>query len=309
VLYVNSGRSNGCVFDDKVLLKTTDGGATWSNSISPPSSGCLLGGYVTSAPTPVLVMDPHDPQSLYLAEGEDEDGGYVLLKSADGGANWNGIWDYTNGLQSGINALVIDPANPGTLYAGLGDGFAFGPSPAAIGFFKSTDGGTTWANTGLTNAAVIVLAIDPTNSSTLYAVTQGIYTKPSGFRGMFKSTDAGATWSPINNGLDRLALVGATIVSLAIDPANPSTLYAATSGDGVYRTSDGGANWVSCNDGLPTFDIRAVAIAPDGVYAATVAGVFRFTARGPAVRADDFFRFQPYSTERFPTRVRRLCYQ
>jgi photosystem II stability/assembly factor-like uncharacterized protein len=285
VLYVDGGRPNGCVFDDQVLLKTTDGGANWSNSISPPDSGCLLGGYITSAPTPVFVMDPRDPQSLYLAEGEDEDGGYVLLKSTDGGANWNGIWDYTNGLQSGINALLIDPANPGIFYAGIGDAFA----GAAIGFFKSTDGGATWINTGLTNTAVIVLAMDPTNSSTLYAVTQGIYTKPVGFRGMFKSTDAGATWSPINNGLDRLAQVGATIVSLAIDPTDPGTLYAATSGDGVYRTRDGGAIWASFNDGLPTFDIRAIAIAPDGVYAATASGVFRFSAgAGNSLRRHDY---------------------
>jgi hypothetical protein len=60
--------------------------------ISPPSSGSLLGGYFTTAPTPVLVIDPSDSRSLHLAEGEDEDGGYGSPQKHDGGASWNGIW-------------------------------------------------------------------------------------------------------------------------------------------------------------------------------------------------------------------------
>ena len=43
---------------------------------------------------------------------------------------------------------------------------------------------------------VNVLALDPTNPSTLYA---GTFIIPGG--GVFKSTDMGAHWTPINNGL------------------------------------------------------------------------------------------------------------
>ena len=276
VLYVNAGRLNVCVYDDQVLFKTTDGGASWSNSMSPPLSGCLLGGYFTTAPTPVLVIDPSDSQSLYLAEGEDEDGGYVLFKSTDGGASWNSIWDFSSGLQTGVNGLVIDRSNPATLYVGLGDAFPYGPSRRpAIGFLKGTDSGATWTNMGLTDAAVTVLVPDPFDSETLYAATQGIYTNPRGFRGIFKSIDGGISWSPINNGLDRLTQAGAAITAMAIDPGNPATVYAATSGDGVFKTIDGGATWAPFNEGLSSFEIRALAIAADGVYAATAAGVVR----------------------------------
>jgi photosystem II stability/assembly factor-like uncharacterized protein len=128
---------------------------------------------------------------------------------------------------------------------------------------------------GLTDAAVTVLVPDPFDSNTLYAATQGIYTNPRGFRGIFKTVDAGLSWSPINNGLNRLAEVGAGITAMAIDPANRGTMYAATSGDGVYRTIDGGATWASLNEALRSLDIRALVIAADGVYAATAAGVFR----------------------------------
>lgn len=163
-----------------------------------------------------------------------------------------------------------------SLYAGLGDASPYGPSHQATGFFRSTDGGATWTNSGLTDAALTVLVADPFDSKTLFVATEGIYTNPLGFRGIFKTVDGGITWSPINNGLDCLTqLSAATITAMAADPARPGTLYAATSGDGVYKTIDGGATWAPFNEGLSSFDVRALAIAAHGIYAATTAGAFR----------------------------------
>ena len=91
--------------------------------------------------------------------------------------------------------------------------------------YKTTDGGGNWgpANTGLPDAPVFALAIDPLTPTTLYAGTQG--------GGVFQSTDGGGSWTPINGGLT------VPFVSvLAIDPAMPATLYAATSG-GVFFSS------------------------------------------------------------------------
>jgi hypothetical protein len=63
---------------------------------------------------------------------------------------------------------------PSTLYAGTRKG----------GIFKSTNGGEAWStiNTGLPNAAVTALAIDPETSTTLYAGTDG--------DGVFKSANS-----------------------------------------------------------------------------------------------------------------------
>src|SRR5207244_3960097 len=59
-----------------------------------------------------------------------------------------------------VDALVISPSTPTTLYAGtLG------------GVFKSTDAGSSWTNTGLTY--VHALAINPSTPTTLYAGTDG----------------------------------------------------------------------------------------------------------------------------------------
>ena len=277
ILYAETTRVGGCAFDDNTVFKSTDRGATWSDSVSPPGSGCDLGGY--DAYSILMAMDPVNPDTLYLGETEDEDGIYALLKSTDGGASWSSIWDDTNGLESGLNTLAIDPFTPTTLYAGVGDSGNYGESgSAASGVFKSTDGGASWNVTTLKDTAVTVLTIDPTKASTLYAVSQGIYSEPTGFRGLFKSTDGGASWVTIGAGLDNLAGVGATITAIVINPNNSRAVYAATSGDGIYRSVDGGGSWTRFSDGLTNLNVRALAIVPGAqatLYAATPGGVFR----------------------------------
>jgi hypothetical protein len=62
-----------------------------------------------------------------------------------------------------VSSLVIDPANPSTLYVN------------GNGVFRSTDAGVTWkaVNTGLTTFDVNSLAIDSQDTRTVYAGTAG----------------------------------------------------------------------------------------------------------------------------------------
>src|SRR5262249_47618988 len=78
----------------------------------------------------------------------------------------------------------------------------------------------TWtlSSGGLTATDVRGLAIDPLDSDTLYAGTNG--------GGVFRSEDAGKSWLPLNDGLTDLH-VGA----LAID-ASGSRLHAVTESGG-----------------------------------------------------------------------------
>jgi photosystem II stability/assembly factor-like uncharacterized protein len=265
ILYVDTARAGGCAFSDNLLFKSIDSGGTWGDSASPPKSGCVLSG--------LMAMDPTDSNTLYIGETDDIDGGYWLVKSTDGGANWSTIWSWSQGLVSGINALAIDPSHPSILYAGIGD-VSFIDGSDGSGLFKSTDGGATWNNVGLTNSAVTVLAIDPISPSILYAATEGIYSEPRGFRGLFKSTDSGTSWFTINKGLEALIDGRLTITALAIAPENSNVLYAGTSGNGVYKSVDSGANWFTFNDGLSNLNVRAFAVAPHVLYAGTAGGVF-----------------------------------
>ena len=75
------------------------------------------------------------------------------------------------------------------------------------------------------------------------------------------------TWVP-------LGPAGAQVYALAVDPASPMRIYAATS-TGIFRTTDGGSNWETVNTGLTILDARALAVDPDNpmtIYAGTFGG-------------------------------------
>lgn len=81
------------------------------------------------------------------------------------------------------------------------------------------------------------------------------------------------------------------IETVAVDDANPSTIYVGSGGwfgpataTGVYKTTDGGANWVQANSGLTDPAVAALLVDqnnPDIVLAGTVnLGMFRSTDAG-----------------------------
>ena len=202
-----------------------------------------------------LVMNPQNPNTLYAASN------YGVFKSIDGGDHWA----LTSLTSATVYALGIDPINPNNIYAGT----------RGNGFFKSTDGGTTWtvANSSLMSSAIIyTIAVDPINPQTIYAGGRGINvdgsTSGNWGGGAYKSTDGGSTWAQINSGLPE-----GWVYTLAIDPTITNILYAGTHSQGVYKSFDGGATWVSRNEGLTNFPsatspnldnlkIRSLSISP-----------------------------------------------
>lgn len=151
-------------------------------------------------------------------------------------ANWTIIGPTTSipaGSGAGrVNFVRFDPTNTNTIYVGSPDG----------GLWKSTTSGTGWT-TNTDNLAVIGcsdLAINPLNTQIMYLATGDGDASDSYSIGVLKSTNGGTTWSP--SGLNWLVTNGRTISRLLMNPANPNTIFAATS-NGVYRSINAGANW------------------------------------------------------------------
>jgi photosystem II stability/assembly factor-like uncharacterized protein len=98
----------------------------------------------------------------------------------------------------------------------------------------------------------------------------------------FKSTNSGGNWSVSDTGLD-VSLVS----DLAIDPAHPSTLYAATE-LGVYKSTDSGSTWNAINNGLVDVlrtngDANRLVVDPvntSNLYVATFNGIYKSTNGG-----------------------------
>lgn len=89
-----------------------------------------------------------------------------------------------------------------------------------------------WKPIGPYGGAVEALAADPVQTAILYAGT-------AGGGGLFKSVDAGVTWTPSHRGLP----ADAEVISLAIPPQRPATVYAGVSYKGIYKSRDGGGTW------------------------------------------------------------------
>jgi WD40 repeat protein/photosystem II stability/assembly factor-like uncharacterized protein len=273
-----------------VLYKSTDGGEHWI------AANTGLNANIVEA----LVIDPTVTTTLYAGTYH---GG--VFKSTDGAEHWSAVNTGLTGAD--ITALAIDPTTRTTLYVGTYQG----------GVFRSMDGGQHWsaANVGLASSIVQVLVVDPTTPTTLYAGTD---------RGLFKSTDSAEHWTAANSGLtiasieilviapttpttlyagadggtlfksvddaDHWTAVSSGLTCLAIDPAEPTTLYAGTSVDagtsfgGVFRSTDGAEHWSVVNTGLNATHVEDLAIdpaSPTTLYVGTYrSGVFKSTDGG-----------------------------
>jgi uncharacterized repeat protein (TIGR01451 family) len=245
------------------VYKSTDGGATFEAK----GSGLFIPIVNTLAINPSATLYAGTP--------------FGIFKTTNGGDSWAQAGDFNFNPPS-INKIVIDPSNPQTVYAGTDRGV-----------YKTTDAGTTWAqfNNGLTSSfgspiQPRALAIDPSNTSTLYAGAAGTAA------GVYKTTDGGAHWAKSSTGLSVIVngqTVTPVINALLIDPAAPSTVYAATSAFGVFKSTDGGANWAQTTTGLANRNVLALASrpgSPAAVLAGTAVGsdpfVIKFNAAGSA---------------------------
>ena len=130
-------------------------------------------------------------------------------------------------------SLLVDPVERNRIWAGAVGG----------GIWRSSDAGVTWTrgDDRLGSIAVCCLAMDPTNRQVLYAGTGEGFYNGDAIRGagILRSTDGGVTWTRL------AATVSWGYVNrIAVSPANPQLLLAATRLPGsIHRSTDGGNTW------------------------------------------------------------------
>lgn len=175
---------------------SSDDGATWERDTIPLGTR----GWA-------IAFDPFDSNRVYV--GGDSAYSYpCLLVTTDMGRTWT---QSRAGLSGAVNALATVPGESGLVYAGT-----------SSGVFKSTNGGASWAGTGLTSSTRALL-VDPDNPNTLYAGTASA--------GVYVSTNAGSSWNQQNAGLTNLR-----ILSLAMRGGPQPMLFAGTEGGSVFRS-------------------------------------------------------------------------
>lgn len=307
------------------LYRSTDGGMSWARA----NSGMTAVSVRALAIDPTTTVAGSE-RLMAVGSSRDWMGTYDsgIYASSDGASTWSvrtvpdGDANGDTGLQ---RSVVFDPrscASPPasgpctsgplqTVYA-AGSGRADATAYTSARIHKSTDGGVTWApsDTGLPGVfgtfpcrvtqQAIPLVVDPVTPTTLYVgmflsqFNETTCPAPTLDHGVFRSTDGGATWSHRGNGLPRWSGPGTShydVLALAVDPATPSTLYAAVARNladsRVFKSTDSGATWFETSVGIAGSDVRALLVDPvdtDVVYAASGGNA---ASPGGVYRSDD----------------------
>lgn len=212
-------------------------------------------------------------QLLYAASAN---GG--VFRSDDGGTSWRSLMDGFDvdptsfaSTSLACGAIAIDPADPGRVYVGTGEGdthliFQLRivnalPAYRGIGPIRSDDGGQSWSlepsTPDLAGEAFFALAVDPRDRENVVAATTGgLYQRIPKAGGKFE-------WVQRRPGVHTSVCVASS--------ATTTRFFAAELGQGVFQSVDGKA-WTAAGTSFPTSGAGRIALGlqsanPDRAYA------------------------------------------
>lgn len=204
------------------IFKTTDGGATWNPTGTPPGVRPAMRSVQS------IKIHPFGPDTLFVATFR---GTY---KSIDAGQIWSQMfprWPY-NTWDGGFE---ISRANPPVLFLGC-----WGSA------WRSPDGGRTWIQMArdILTGSIKAITADPVSPNIIYLA----HNETNDTASIWKSTDAGATWFNIHNNLQYGALSHAFGRDIAVDPINHEIVYFAREcsdglGEALVKSTNGGESW------------------------------------------------------------------
>ncbi len=209
------------------VYESRDGGASWR------SIGAGLPPGAVKEPAGLL-LDPADPRHLVVALAGTAETGAGVYGTRDGGSSWHRL--NTEPLFGQITCLAADPADFGTLYAGVLQSYdRVTRRTYPGGLFKSTDGGASWQQ-ALDFWFVSDVLVSPADSRVVYAATNdNPYHDDYAAEGLLRSSNGGRTWRHENTGLTL-----PNVKSVAASPVEPSLLYIGTGGNSAFVGRDEG---------------------------------------------------------------------
>ncbi len=265
-VFIGTGDGDGSDTYSIGVLKSTDGGQTWS----PTGLNWSTTQFRTVRK---LVIHPTRPDTMYAATSAG------FYHSHDGGVNW------TQTRVGSFRDLELHPTNPDIVYA------------CTDQFYRSTDGGVSMSfiSSGLPGGSFVnrmAIAVSPDMPNRVY----GVFGDQSDatFYGLYRSDDDGLTWSLMANSPNIFGYAsdgsdgsGQSWYDLAIaaNPLDGDQVFVG--GVNVWKSDDGGSNfnimahWVYPSSiGYVHADIHELNFINNRLYCGSDGGIFKSTDEG-----------------------------
>lgn len=274
-------------------FKSSDGGRGWKYFPFTAPLGSFPGCaqcYKESNHVHAIALDPSTPGTVYLGtayatrEGASaakfaaqslafDSGGYVF-KTTDGGATWlETSMGIPTPADTSVYTMAVHPTNANIVYLGTSrEDWNTGGDAVALGVYRSSDRGSSWAQAGLEGYDIFSLAVDLANPSIVYAGTN---------KGLYKTENGGGNWQLLwvgkaGQGDPKFGFWGRAV---AVHPQDPNVVLAGFSDEGLYASTDAGRTWRLLNPELK--NILSISIAGPYTYVATQdRGIYRGDLQG-----------------------------
>lgn len=176
--------------------------------------------------------------------------GEGVFASADHGETFRRACDGMPFVECLVRALVVDPADPATLYLGN-----------EAGVWISRDGAKSWN---------CLLPLDGHSVWSLHVHERRIIAGSCPAR-LFRSADGGQTWAEAAATMARDCprIRHTRVTCIQSSPDDPDRMWAGVEIDGLYHSEDGGRSWRPIGEGLTSRDIHALAVLRRGRMLAT----------------------------------------
>ncbi len=213
------------------VLKSTDGGNTWNESLSFDVGNYKL--------TTRLLLHPDDDNTLFASTNEG------VYKTENRGDSWDKI--------SGVSLIDLEfkPGNPDIMYGSTNG------NPTKI--YKTVNGGVNWVEVLSVSGNRTEIAVTPNKPEKVYAVVSNT---SSGLAGIYRSEDGGGSFTEVYDSKNLLGWAsdgsdnggqGWYDLTIAADPNYGDTLYVG--GVNTWRSTNAGNSWHIVNhwwgDGVP----------------------------------------------------------
>lgn len=180
-----------------------------------------------------------------------------VWKTTNNGVTFRPVFD--NYGVAAMGDIAIAPSDTNVLYLGTGEPNGRNSVSPGGGVFKSTDGGLTWAFSGLKETQHIGrIIVHPTNPNVAWVAAVGALWTANRERGLYKTTDGGKTW------VNKKYINDSTgFIDVDIHPRDPNVLFAASyqrirgpyfmysggKGSALWKSTDGGETWTEVTGG------------------------------------------------------------